>query len=290
VVGWLNKAAWTIAAVALVLLTATVPVGHAATDSPQETVNLYSGNRLVISSNQPAIQSVVVRGNLSDASLSNPSYPAKNFTLSTNATELYTLNLWLSYPAPYTTAIIINDPSSKSNSQFTSYYVSSGSNLNLTIFASFQPSPNSGVGPPLTWSSLYGWFFQFGNAFPLWIKILYTFLGAQFAFVGYRWIKFEDERRRLEGHLPPLDRGNKAYLWLDVVFRTLLAGFIISLAIMIGEVLVIAIAQYLFFVNLNLFSLVDFFSLFFVAALGTILYLTREGLDKFFDLKPVMED
>jgi hypothetical protein len=97
-------------------------------------------------------------------------------------------------------------------------------------------------------------------------------------------------RRRLEGHLPPLDRGNKAYLWLDVVFRTLLTGFIISLAIMIGEVLVIAIAQYLFFVNLNLFSLVDFFSLFFVAAVGTILYLVREGLDKFFDLKPMMED
>lgn len=244
----------------------------------------------MITANQPAIQSVVVRGNLSDASLSNPNYPAKNFTLTTNSTELYTLNLWLSYPASYTTAIIISDSSSKTNSQFTSYYVSGGSNLNLTIYASFQPSPSSGMGAPLTWSSLYGWFFQFGGAFPLWIKILYSFLGAQFAFVGYRWIKFEDERRRLEGHLPPLDRGNKAYLWLDVVFRTLLAGFIISLAIMIGEVLVIAIAQYLFFVNLNLFSLVDFFSLFFVAALGTILYLMREGLDKFFDLKPVMED
>jgi hypothetical protein len=178
-----------IVAVALVLLTSTVTLGHAATDSPQETVNLFSGNRLIISSNQPAIQSVVVRGNLSAASLSNPSYPAKNFTLSSNSTELFTLNLWLSYPASYTTAIIINDPSSKSDSQFTSYYVSGGSNLNLTIFASFQPSPNGGIGVPLTWSSLYGWFFQFGNAFPLWIKILYSFLGAQFAFVGYRWIK-----------------------------------------------------------------------------------------------------
>jgi len=83
---------------------------------------------------------------------------------------------------------------------------------------------------------------------------------------------------------------NKIYLWIDVVFRILLAGFIISLAIMIGEVLVIAVAEYLFFVDLNLFSLVDFFSLFFVAALGTIIYLAREGLDKFFDLKPIMED
>ena len=288
-VDWLKKATWTIVAVTLVLLTATLHVGHSATNSPSETVNLYTGNRLTISSNQQAIQSVVVRGNLSAANLSYPSYPAKNFTLDTNSTELYTINVWLSYPVSYTTALIISDPSSKSSSQYTSYYVSGGA-LNLTIFASFQPSPNSGMGAPISWSSLYGWFFQFGNAFPPWIKILYGFLAAQFAFVGYRWIKFEDERRRLEGHLPPLDRGNKMYLWIDVVFRILLTGFIISLAIMIGEVLIIAVAQYLFFVNLNLFSLVDFFSLFFVAALGTILYLTREGLDKFFDLKPVMED
>ena len=90
--------------------------------------------------------------------------------------------------------------------------------------------------------------------------------------------------------MPPLDRGNKIYLWIDVIFRILLTGFIISLVIMIGEVLVISVAQYLFFVNLNLFSLVDFFSLFFVAAVGTIVYLAREGLDKFFDLKPMMED
>ena len=199
------------------------------------------------------------------------------------------MDIWLSYPSSYTTRVIINDPSADSSTEYTSYYVSGG-DLNLTILASFQPSPSTGMGAPVTWSSLYGWFFQFGNAFPLWIKILYSILGAQFAFVGYRWIRFEDERRRLEGHLPPFDRGNKVYLWIDVVFRILLAGFIISLAIMIGEVLVIAVAEYLFFVNLNLFSLVDFFSLFFVAALGTIIYLAREGLDKFFDLKPIMED
>src|SRR5436309_15650085 len=108
------------------------------------------------------------------------------------------------------------------------------------------------MGAPVTWSSLYGWFFQFGNAFPLWIKILYSILGAQFAFVGYRWIRFEDERRSLEGHLPPLDRGNKVYLWIDVVFRILMAGFFISLAIMIVDVIVMVVAEYQFFVYLNL--------------------------------------
>jgi hypothetical protein len=286
VVGGLRRASWILVVLTFALLTVIVSPGHSTTTSPQENVNLYTGDKLIVSSNQPAIQSIFVRGNLTAASISNTT---KSFTLTTNSTQLYTVNILLSSPSTYTTSIIINYPTSNSNSQYTSYYVSGGA-LNLTIFASFQPNPSSGVGAPVTWSSLYGWFFAFGNAFPLWIKILYAILGAQFAFVGYRWIKFEDERRRLEGHLPPFDRGNRIYLWIDVVFRILLTGFIISLAIMIGEVLVIAVAQYLFFVTLNLFSLIDFFSLFFVAAFAIIVYLTREGLDKFFDLKPIMED
>jgi hypothetical protein len=262
---------------------------HSATMNPQENVNLYTGNRLVIDSNQASIKSVVVRGNLTAAKLSNTVYPSKNFTLTTNSTQLYTVDLLLSYQSPYTSEIVISDPSSGSKTQYTSYFVSGG-DLNLTIFASFQTAPSTGPSAPLGWSSFYGWVSQFGGAFPFWIKILYTVLGAQFAFVGYRWIKFEDERRRIEGHLPPLDRGNKVYLWTEVVFRTLIAGFAISLAIMIGEVLVLLIAQYLLFVNLNLISLVDFFSIFFVAALGTLVYLTREGLERIFDLKPIMED
>ena len=262
---------------------------HSATMNPQENVNLFAGNKLIIDSNQPSIKSVVVRGNLTAATLSNNAYPAKNFTLTTNSTQLYTVDLLLSYPSPYTTEITIKDPSSGFNTQDTSYFVSGG-DLNLTVFASFQAAPSTGPNTPLGWSSFYGWVSQFGGAFPFWIKILYTVLGAQFAFVGYRWIRFEDERRRTEGHLPPLDRGNKAYLWTEVVFRTLIAGFAISLAVMIGEVLVLLIAQYLFFVNLDLVSLIDFFSIFFVAALGTLVYLTREGLDRIFDLKPIMED
>jgi hypothetical protein len=262
---------------------------HSATVNPQENVNLYTGNKLVISSTQPSIKSVVVRGNLTAATLSNGAYPSKNFTLTTNSTQLYTVNLLLSYQAPYTTSIVINDPSSGSKTQFTSYFISGG-DLNLTVFASFQAAPSTGPSAPLGWSSFYGWISQFGGAFPFWIKILYAILGAQFGFVGYRWIKFEDERRRIEGHLPPLDRGNKVYLWTEIFFRALIAGFAISLAVMIGEVLVLLIAQYLFFVNLTLVSLVDFFSIFFVAALGTLVYLTREGLDRIFDLKPMMED
>ena len=272
---------------AIVIL--TLPANVAAVPNPQENINLNGGQILMVNSNQVSITSVVVRGNLSAAKISNNPYPAKNFTITTNSTQLYTIDLILNYQSPYTTDIVINDPSDKTNTQYTSYFVSSGA-LNLTIFASYQSSTPNGPGAPISWGSLYGWGSQFGGAFPFWIKILYGILGAQFAFVGYRWIKFEDERRRIEGHLPPLDRGNKIYLWTEVIFRTLIAGFAISLAIMIGEVLVLLIAQYLFFVNLNLVSLVDFFSIFFVAALGTLVYLAREGLDRLFDLKPLMED
>ncbi len=289
VIGWLNKGKWILVALALVLISSITSPVYATAPSPQESVSLYTGNKLILSSTQQAIKSVIVRGNLTAATVSNVNYPAKNFTLTTNSTQLYTLNIWLSYPSTYTTAIVINDPIAGSNSQYTSYYVSAG-DLNLTIFADFQLAPSNGGGVPLSWSSFFGWFSQFGNAFPLWIKILYTILGAQFAFVGYRWIKFEDEKRRIEGHLPPLDRGNRIYLWIDVAFRTLLAGFIVSLALMLGETVIITVAQYLFFVTLNLFNLVDLFSLFFVAVLGLIIYLAREGLDKFLDLKPMVED
>jgi hypothetical protein len=266
-----------------------IPVRAAAIANPQENINLNGGQILAINSSQASIASVVVRGNLSAAKISNNPYPAKNFTLTTNSTQLYTIDLMLNYQSPYTTNIVIDDPSAKTNIQYTSYYVSSGA-LNLTIYASYQASASNGPGAPIGWGSFYDWGSQFGGAFPFWIKILYGLLGAQFAFVGYRWIKFEDERRRIEGHLPPLDRGNKIYLWTEVIFRTLIAGFAISLAVMIGEVLVLLIAQYLFFVNLTLVSLVDFFSIFFVAALGTLVYLAREGLDRLFDLKPIMED
>jgi hypothetical protein len=289
VICWLNNGRWLLAALALLMLASITSSAYAATPSPQENVNLYAGNKLIISSTQQAIKSVIVRGNLTAASVSNRTYPAKDFTLTANSTQIYTLNVWLSYPSTYTTTIVISDPLAGSNSQYTSYYVSAG-DLNLTVFAVFQPAPSSGGGVPLSWSSFFGWFSQFGSAFPLWIKILYAVLGAQFAFVGYRWIKFEDDKRRVEGHLPPLDRGNRIYLWIDVVFRTLLAGFIISLALMLGETVVITVAEYLFFVTLNLFPLVDLFSLFFVAVLGLIIYLAREGLDKFLDLKPMMED
>ncbi len=260
-----------------------------ATLSPQASVNLETKSTLVVRSDQLSIKTVILQGNLTAATISTNTYPSKNFTITANSTQQYVLNLWFTYPSAYTAFLEAQTPGSNSVAQLTSYYVSGG-DLNLTISAAFQAGPGLGSGPPLGFNSFYDWLTQFGNAFPLWIKILYLVLGVQFVFVGHRWIKFEDDRRRLEGHLPPLDRGNKLYIWIDVAFRGLLTGFAITLAIMVGELMIILIAQYLLFVNLSLLSLLDFFSLFFVVVLALMIYLAREGLDRFLDLKPIMED
>jgi len=119
---------------------------------------------------------------------------------------------------------------------------------------------------------------------------LYSALGLQFGLIGYRWIRFEDERRRIEKHLPPLDRGNKAYLWTDILFRALLTGFVLCIVVMIGEAIIVLVAQNLFFVTLSFVSLLDFFSLFFVAIIALLIYIGREAMDRFLDLKPLMED
>src|SRR5947209_18303348 len=97
---------------------------YSATMNPQENVNLYTGNKLIIDSNQPSIKSVVVRGNLTAATLTNNAYPSKNFSLTTNSTQLYTVDLLLSYQAPSTSEIVISDPLSVSKTQYTSYSVS----------------------------------------------------------------------------------------------------------------------------------------------------------------------
>src|SRR5207302_7517555 len=136
-----------------------VSPAYPATMNPQENVNLYTGNKLIISSNQQSIKSVVVRGNLTAATLSNSVYPAKNFTLTTNSTQLYTVDVLLSYQSPYSSDIVISDPSSGSKTEYTSYFVSGG-DLNLTVFASFQAAPSSGPSTPLGRSSFYGWVAQ----------------------------------------------------------------------------------------------------------------------------------
>ncbi len=270
-----------------VQLAVLLPLAHSNL-SPQESATLTTGDKLVILSDQTSIQTVVVRaaGNQTAAALSKTTFPSKNLTLTSNSTGTYTLNIWSSYSGPYTTSINVTDHGT--SSQVAWYFVSKG-DLNLTVIAIFQ-APGPGSGGSLGIPSFYDWIGQFGGAFPVWVKVLYLVLGVQFAFVGFNWVKFEDERRRIEGHLPPLDFGNKVYLWTDVAFRALLVGFAVSLAVMVGEAIIVAIAQYLFLVNLTIVPLLDLFSLFFVAVVAVLIYLAREGMDRLLDLKPIMED
>jgi len=283
--------------VALALAT-LLPMPTSAGMSPQASVTLSPGNILIVRSDQNSLQNVVVEGNISAASYSKGPYPSANFTLASDTSQQYARTHSLQYIlnmtfsnglSSYSVFVETKDPADGSHAQVTSYYVSSGE-LDLTITAVFQPAPPTGPNAPVGLGSFYDWLTQFGGAFPLWVKILYSILGIQFAFVGYRWIKFEDERRRLEGHMPPLDRGNKLYIWTDIAFRGLLTGFSITLVVMIGEVLVTLIAQNLLLLNVSFLSLFDFFSLFFVVVLAALLYLAKEGLDRFLDLKPMMED
>jgi len=283
--------------VAFALVT-LLPMPTRAVMSPQASVTLSPSNILIVRSDQNSLQNVVVEGNISAASYSKGPYPSANFTLASDTSQQYARAHTLQYilnmtfsngSSSYSVFVETKDPADGSTAQVTSYYVSSGE-LDLTITAVFQPGPPSGPSTPIGLGSFYEWLTQFGGAFPLWVKILYSILGIQFAFVGYRWIKFEDERRRLEGHMPPLDRGNKLYIWTDIAFRGLLTGFSITLVVMIGEVLVTLIAQNLLLVNVSFLSLFDFFSLFFVVVLAALFYLAKEGLDRFLDLKPMMED
>lgn len=282
------RAGFALAFLLVILLLAAPARGD--TTSSQQTVHLYTGGTLKVDSNQNSIQKIVVQGNITAAKISNQTIPARTFSLSTNTTQFYTVMVFFSLPGSYTATITLNNPAGQGNStQIPSFYVSGGS-LNLTMFANFDQAPPGQPPGAIGWSSFTGWVLQFGGAFPLWVKLVYLALSVQFGFVGYRWIKFEDERRRLEKHLPPIDRGNKLYLWTDIIFRALLTGFVLCIIVMIGEAVVILVAQNLFFVNLTIVSLLDFFSLFFVAILALIVYITREMMDRFLDLKPLLDD
>ncbi len=147
----------------------------------------------------------------------------------------------------------------------TSYYVSGGT-LELDVSAYFNPRPIdiAAVAPLISpWDSLVDWFGSFGQAFPLWVKALYLLLGVQFLAVGGLWIRRETASR--EGTAQRLDGGDKAYLWLDIVYKFLLASFVAIVAIMGGELILLFVLRFMFLVSINLLSLWDLFVVGFAA-------------------------
>jgi hypothetical protein len=84
-----------------------------------------------------------------------------------------------------------------------------------------------------------------------------------------------------------LDSGDKAYLWLDIIYKFLLASFVAIVAIMGGELILLFVLRFMFLVSLDLLSLWDLFVVGFAAGAIIIVYLIRFTLEKAFDLKPV---
>lgn len=253
-----------------------------------ESVQLSVGDSLVIRSDRLAIQQVFIEGNLSAAQLTKPSeYPGNNFELQALASGGYVVRIIFSQATDYNVKLFVRQGGTNVDQNSTSYYISGGT-LELDVSAYFNPRSieTPAIAPSISpWDSLVDWIGSFGQAFPLWVKALYLLLGVQFLTVGGLWIRREAASR--EGTAQRLDGGDKAYLWLDIVYKFLLASFVAIVAIMGGELILLFVLRFMFLVSLNLLSLWDLFVVGFAAGAVILIYLLRFTLEKAFDLKPV---
>jgi hypothetical protein len=277
----------------LVLILPLVVAGLQVTMADQplvrtESIQLNVGDSLVIRSDHLTIQQVFVEGNLSAAQLTKPNqFPADNFAIQATSSGDYEVKAVFSQATDYNVNLFVEQGGTDAVQNSTSYYISGGT-FELDVSAYFNPKPvNTVTLPPSIspWDSFVDWIGSFGQAFPLWVKALYFLLGVQFLAVGGLWIRRETVSR--EGTAQRLDRGDKAYLWLDIMYKFLLASFVAIVAIMGGELVLLFVLRFMFLISLNLLSLWDLFVVGFAAGAVIIAYLIRFTLEKAFDLKPV---
>jgi hypothetical protein len=249
------------------------------------------GDSLVVHSSSLAIQKVFLEGNLSAASVDRASqYPTDDFQVSASAPGPYELQVIFNQTSDYNVNVYVRQNGTNIIDNSTSYYISGGS-FELNVNAYFDPTPaGAAVQAPSTsaWDSLANWMGNFGQAFPLWVKALYFLFGVQFLTVGGLWIRRESARK--EAATQPLDAGDKAYLWLDIAYKFLLASFVTIVAIMGGELILLFVLRFMFLVSINLLSLWDLFVVGFAAGAVIIVYLIRFILEKAFDLKPFEDE
>ena len=255
------------------------------------SVQLSTGDSLIVQSDRESIQQVFVEGNFSATNMTRPAhYPASDYEIQAFNPGSFELRFIFDYPTEYQINLLTrsSNPSSPGNS--TTYYLSSGS-FELDVSAIFNARLNA---PPIAvpslspWDSFLQWIGKFGEAFPLWVKGLYLALGLQFFVVGGLWIARESKRKESAGQR--FDLGDKAYLWLDVVYKFLVVSFAAIIAIMGGELLLLFVLRFMFLASLDLLSLWDLFVVGFAAGAIIIVYLIRFGLEKVFDLKPVEDE
>jgi hypothetical protein len=253
-----------------------------------ESIQLNVGDSLVVHSDHLSIQQVFLEGNMSTANLRKPSqYPTNDFEIQASAPGSYQLRLIFNQSTDYNVNVFVKDSASGAVNNSTTYYISGGS-FELDVSAYYNPRPADiiAVAPSVPpWDSFVGWVGNFGHAFPLWVKALYLLFGVQFLAVGGLWIRREAARR---AETPQrLDVAEKAYLWLDIGYKFLLASFVAIIAIMGGELVLLFVLRFMFLVSLNLLSLWDLFVVGFAAGAVIIVYLIRFTLEKAFDLNPV---
>lgn len=255
------------------------------------SVQLTVGDTLSITSNRTSINRVFVEGNLSYATIKKPAqYPANNFAISASVPSSYALQVFFNNSNDYQITVAVQTENSSLAFNNSTYYVSSGP-FELDMKATFNPRADvTAVGnpPESPWQGFVSWLGSFGKAFPTWVKIVYLAFGVQFFAVGGLWIRRETSRK--ETGAQHLDVGDKAFLWVDITYKFLLAAFLTIVAIMGGEAVVLFVLRFMFLVSLNLLSLWDLFVVGFAAGVVVIAYLIRFTLEKAFDLKPMESD
>lgn len=285
----LHRTPW----VAAILLVCIVFAGLRTATADQiltrtENVQLGTGDALLVQSDRASIQQVFVQGNLTATNMTRPaSYPASSYQIQASSPGSFELRLIFDYASPYQVSLLTKSSDASSSGNSTTYYLSGGS-FELDVNAVFNAHPTT---PAITlpsvspWDSFLQWIGKFGEAFPLWVKGLYLALGLQFFVVGGLWVARESKRKEKAGQR--LDRGDKAYLWVDIVYKFLLVSFAAIVAIMGGELLLLFVLRFMFLVSLDLLSLWDLFVIGFAAGAIIMVYLIRFTLEKAFDLKPV---
>jgi hypothetical protein len=256
-----------------------------------ETVQLNVGDSLVLQSNRLSIQQIFLQGNLSAATIEKPlQYPTDHFQLNASASGTYQLRVIFNQVSDYNVNLYVRQGATNAIDNSTAFYVSGGSfELDVTAYFNANPTP-AVIQVPSTsaWDDFAHWMGSFGEAFPLWVKVLYLLLGVQFLVVGGLWIRRESARK--DAATQPMDIGDKAYLWLDVAYKFLLASFVAIVAIMAGELILLFVLRFMFLVSLNLLSLWDLFVVGFAAGAVIIVYVVRFTLGKAFDLKPLEDE
>lgn len=279
-------------AVVMLLLGASLTLVRAETGliEQSESLTLNTSDLLLVSSSRRSLQFVEIRGNLSATKFSSPpSYPSDSFNFTSTTQGHYTIRLAFSHPSQYEVIMSVEDSNSVKQER-ASYYVSSGQLL-LTIDVDVKASdPAATIAGSSVWDSFTSWTARFGDAFPLWVKLLYVFLGLQFLAVGYKWIRFENSMREEESLTSTFDRGNLFYLWTEVLSKFLLTAFLVILVAMSGQFVLLHLLRFMFLAQVDMLSLWDLFVLGFAAGMTAIAYVAKLCLEKWFDLKPLFQD